>query len=131
MADRGEAHAIKEADCLQCPVGSKWWSAWLKVTPNQRQHGGARGGSSGSMQRLSGHSDAEGGSRPSMSRAGKTWCHKEKIVSDFSDGVLQGTRRPCKEAQRTWTTGGDGGSDTRGGHRRPCHRSVTTCMDVR
>jgi hypothetical protein len=34
MADRGRAHAIKEAACVVWhPVGSEWWPAWPELTP--------------------------------------------------------------------------------------------------
>jgi hypothetical protein len=31
MADRGEAHAVEEADCLWHPVSFERWPAWLEV----------------------------------------------------------------------------------------------------
>jgi hypothetical protein len=78
MADRSEACAVEEADCLWRPVGSERWSAWLEVTPSQRRHGGACGGSSGSRRWLSEHSYVERGGRLSASRAGETWHREEE-----------------------------------------------------
>jgi hypothetical protein len=69
MADCDEAHAVKEGDFLRHPGGSERWLA---------QHGGARGGTSGSRSRLSRHSGAEHDGRPSAWRVGETWRHGEE-----------------------------------------------------
>jgi hypothetical protein len=65
MADRGEAHAVDEADCPWHPVSFERWPAWLQVTPSRRRHRGARGSSGGSRWWLTRHNGIERGSRPS------------------------------------------------------------------